>query len=181
MCMQFVKEKLLEHAHTLCSSTRTNPGGCPPRWVHSAQRRQVHDPRPGRGGQVQPHHHVPQYSAGADPHQHPGRHAAHPPDTHPRRVHLKIHRGLGEGELRPTISHDRSLQQPALPHGKGGGEEGEEGERGVGGGEREERGWESEYASGSSEVTQSQAALPVAKVHRLAQKTEISKFASRFL
>ena len=56
--------------------------------------------------------------------------------------------------------------------GRGGGEGGERGER-------EEREGESEYAS--TEATQSQAALPVAKVHRPAQKTHVSKLASRFL
>ena len=71
----------------------------------------------------------------------------------------------------------------------GGGEKGERvggGEKGdrVGGGERVEggeggeRGGESESATASTEVTQSQA---VARVHRRAQKTNVSKFASRFL
>ena len=60
------------------------------------------------------------------------------------------------------------------------GEGGEEGERGEGG-EGGEKGGESESATGSTEATQSQAALPVAKVHRQAQKTDVSKFASRFL
>ena len=54
---------------------------------------------------------------------------------------------------------------------------GEEGGRGEGG----ERGGRSESATASTEATQSQAALPVAKVHRPAQKTDVSKFASRFL
>ena len=54
---------------------------------------------------------------------------------------------------------------------------GEGGERG----ERAERGGRSESATASTEATQSQAALPVAKVHRPAQKTDVSKLASRFL
>ena len=106
--------------HTLkYHRSQLHPGGCPQRRAHSAQRRQVPDPRPGRGGQVQPHRHVPQHSARADPHQHPGRHTAHPPDTHPRHVHLEIHCELGDGELRPTVSHDRPFQLSALPQREG--------------------------------------------------------------
>ena len=48
-------------------------------------------------------------------------------------------------------------------------------------GEGEERGGESESATDSTEATPSQAALPAAKVHRPAQKTDIGKFASGFL
>ena len=67
-----------------------------------------------------------------------------------------------------------------------GGEQGERGGRGEGGeqgekggrGEGEEREGESESATAS---TQSQAALPVARVHRQAQKTDVSNLASRFL
>ena len=62
---------------------------------------------------------------------------------------------------------------------KGIDEEGEEGEGEEG--EGEERGGESVSATASTEATQSQAALPAAKVHRPAQKTDVSKFASRFL
>ena len=44
-----------------------------------------------------------------------------------------------------------------------------------------ERGGESESATASTEATQLQAALPVAKVHRPAKETNVSKLASRFL
>ena len=69
---------------------------------------------------------------------------------------------------------------------RGGGEEWERGERGEGGeegkrGEDTEKEGESESATASTEATQSQAALPVARVHRQAQKTNISNLASRFM
>ena len=67
--------------------------------------------------------------------------------------------------------------------GKGGGEGGERAERGDEGktGEGIEIEGESESATASTEATQSLAALPVARVHRQAQKPEVSKLASRFL
>ena len=67
--------------------------------------------------------------------------------------------------------------------GGDGGERGYRGDRGEGGkrGEETEKEGESESATASTEATQSQAVLPVARVHRQAQKTNINKFASRFM